>query len=65
MDIIVGSWVKSRENEGLCSGGQSVDGNVDPDSSGVDSVGDVPGLVLSIGPDEGEGVLGLGSDLEV
>lgn len=64
MEVKVGSRLKSSKNEGLGSSGQSGDGNVDPDTSGVNSVGEVPGLVLGVGPDEGDGVLGLLDDFE-
>lgn len=54
LEIIVGSGVDSRQNEGLGSSWQGVDLDVDPDSSSVSSVGKVPFLVCFICPYQGE-----------
>jgi len=45
LDIIVRSRVKSSKNEWGFGGRGSVDLDIDPDSSGMDSVGNVPSLV--------------------
>jgi len=65
LEVVVRSGVKSRDDEGSGGGGSLGDNNIDPNSSGVGTVGNVPGGVGDIGPEEGDGVDALGNNLQV
>lgn len=65
MEVEVGSRLESGENEGFSSSGESVDNDIHPNTIGVNSVSNIPCLVLLVSPDQRDGVDGLFDDLEV
>lgn len=50
LEIVVGSRVESSDNKRLGGGGHRGDWDIDPDSSSVNSVGNVPFFVGLVSP---------------